>query len=49
VGFDIIDGIEYVVVNDPAANSNTEVRKYYRLDQWVKVWRYYIYAVTKQQ
>jgi len=46
VGFDVIDDIEYVVVNDPAANSNTEVRKYYRLDQWVKVWRHYIYAVT---
>lgn len=47
VGFDVNDGIEYVVVNDPAANSNTEVRKYYRLDQWVKVWRHYIYAVTE--
>ncbi len=46
VGFDVIDDIEYVVVNDPAANSNTEVRKYYRLDQWIKVWRHYIYAVT---
>ncbi|MGD9569504.1 MAG: C39 family peptidase [Sedimentibacter sp.] len=47
VGFDIKDGIEYVVVNDPAANSNAEVRKYYNLDQWVKVWRHYIYVVTK--
>ncbi len=46
-GFDINDGIEYVVVNDPAADSNAEVRKYYRLDQWVKVWRHYIYAVTR--
>ncbi len=46
VGFDIIDGIEYVVVNDPAANTNTEVRKYYRLDQWVKVWRHYIYNIN---
>lgn len=47
VGFDVNDGIEYVVVNDPAANTNTEVRKYYRLDQWIKVWRHYIYAVTQ--
>lgn len=48
VGFDIKDGVEYIVVNDPAANSNEEVRKYYKLDQWVKVWRHYIYAVTKE-
>lgn len=47
VGFDIIDNIEYIVVNDPAANSNEEVRKYYKLDQWLKVWRHYIYAITK--
>lgn len=47
VGFDIKDGIEYIVVNDPAANSDAEVRKYYKLDQWINVWRHYIYAVTK--
>lgn len=47
VGFDNKDGVEYIVVNDPAANSNEEVRKYYKLDQWVKVWRHYIYAVIK--
>lgn len=47
VGFDNMDGIEYIVVNDPAANSNEEVRKYYKLDQWINVWRHYIYAVTK--
>lgn len=47
VGFDIKDGVEYVVVNDPAADSDEEVRKYYKLDQWVNVWRHYIYAVTK--
>jgi hypothetical protein len=48
VGFDIKDGIEYIVVNDPAANSDAEVRKYYKLDQWVNVWRHYIYAITKE-
>lgn len=47
VGFENKDGIEYIVVNDPAANSNEEVRKYYKLDQWVNVWRHYIYAITK--
>ncbi len=47
VGFEIKDGIEYVVVNDPAANSDAEVRKSYKLDEWVKVWRHYIYVVTK--
>ncbi len=49
VGFDIKDGTEYIVVNDPAADSDAEVRKYYRLDQWVKVWRHYIYAVTMEK
>lgn len=46
VGFKIIDGVEYIVVNDPAVNSDEEVRKDYKLDQWVKVWRHYIYVVT---
>lgn len=46
VGFKLIHGTEYVVVNDPAANSDEEVRKLYKLDQWVKVWRHYIYVVT---
>lgn len=47
VGFDNKDDVEYIVVNDPAANSNAEVRRYYRLDQWINVWRHYIYAITK--
>lgn len=47
IGFDIKDGIEYIVVNDPASNSDEEVKRYYKLDQWVNVWRHYIYAVTK--
>lgn len=46
VGFHVKDGVEYIVVNDPAANSDEEVRKYYRLDQWVSVWRHYIYNIT---
>lgn len=46
VGFDIKDGVEYIVVNDPAADSNEDVRKYYKLDQWVNVWRHYIYSIT---
>jgi len=48
VGFQIKDGIEYIVVNDPAANSDAEVRKYYKLDQWINVWRHYIYNITKE-
>nr|WP_312578195.1 C39 family peptidase [Sedimentibacter sp.] len=47
IGFKIVDGEEYIVVNDPAANTDEEVRKYYKLDQWIKVWRHYIYIVTK--
>jgi len=49
VGFKMIDGVEYIVVNDPAADSNEEVRKDYKLDQWVKVWRHYIYVVTPRK
>lgn len=47
IGFKIIDGIEYIAVNDPAANSDEEVRKYYRLDQWNMVWRHYIYNIAE--
>jgi len=45
----MIDDVEYIVVNDPAADSNEEVRKYYKLDQWIKVWRHYIYVVTPRK
>lgn len=48
VGFKIKDGNEYIVVNDPAANSDAEVRKYYKLNQWTNVWRHYIYLITKE-
>lgn len=30
---------EYVIINDPAANSDQSVRKTYRLDQFVAAWR----------
>ena len=46
VGFKIIDDVEYIVVNDPAVNSDEEVRINYKLDQWINVWRHYIYIVT---
>ncbi len=45
VGFSVKEGVEYIVVNDPAASSDEEVRKQYRLDQWIKVWRHYIYSI----
>lgn len=48
VGFEVKDGIEYIVVNDPAAKSDEDVRKYYNLNQWINVWRHYIYAITKE-
>lgn len=47
IGFLIKDNVEYIVVNDPAAKNNDEVRKFYNLEQWIKVWRHYIYVVTK--
>jgi uncharacterized protein YjdB len=37
-GFTNISGVEYVVINDPAASSDTGVRVYYRLDQFSNAW-----------
>jgi hypothetical protein len=47
IGFEEKDGEEYIVVNDPAVNSDKEVRKSYKLNQWIKAWRHYIYVITK--
>lgn len=46
VGFQKKGNEEYIVVNDPASDTDEEVRKLYKLDQWVKVWRHYIYSIN---
>ncbi len=47
IGFKNIEGEEYIVVNDPAAMSLEDVRRDYKLAEFIKVWRTYIYVVTK--
>ncbi|WKY48952.1 C39 family peptidase [Eubacteriaceae bacterium ES3] len=37
-GFTTINGVEYVVINDPAASFNAGVRVNYRLDQFSSAW-----------
>lgn len=37
-GFTWVGGTEYVIVNDPAAPSNDEVRRLYRADQFFSAW-----------
>lgn len=37
-GFTWKDGVEYVIVNDPAASANDEVRREYPADQFFEAW-----------
>ena len=37
-GFVNEGGTEYIVINDPAADSDAGVRVYYRLDQFAAAW-----------
>ena len=37
-GFTWQDGVEYVIVNDPAGANNDEVRRLYRADQFFNAW-----------
>ena len=52
-GFTYKDGIEYVVVNDPAAQVNQGVRRLYPIDQFLKAWSHsdytaYIIKIEKE-
>lgn len=44
-GFNIKDGIEYIIVNDPAALGNENVRKEYISSQFLKAWNGVVYCV----
>lgn len=44
-GFEVIDGIDYIIVNDPAARSDDEVHRKYKLDQFVNIWKNYVYII----
>lgn len=41
------DGKDYVIVNDAAAKSVAEVRREYRVDQFMNVWRGVVYVIGK--
>lgn len=45
-GFLNKDGEEYVIVNDPAANDVNDVRREYKVEEFVKVWRNIVYIIT---
>ena len=52
-GFTYKEGIEYVVVNDPAAQVNQGVRRLYPIDQFLKAWSHsdytaYIIKIEKE-
>jgi hypothetical protein len=46
-GFTVIDNVEYVIVNDPAARNNEEVNRQYKLDQFENIWKNYVYIIQQ--
>ncbi|WP_352420840.1 C39 family peptidase [Proteiniborus sp.] len=44
-GFMIKDGIEYIIVNDPAALDDESVRREYLSEQFLKAWNGVVYCV----
>lgn len=45
-GFTVKDGVEYVIVNDPAAPNNETVRREYKLTEFQQAWRNVVYVIT---
>ncbi|SHK11930.1 C39 family peptidase [Paramaledivibacter caminithermalis] len=45
-GFTIKNGEEYVIVNDPATNDENDIRREYKLSQFIKAWRNIVYIIT---
>jgi len=45
-GFTWRDGVEYVIINDPAASVNGQVRREYRADQLAAAWHKKVAYVT---
>ena len=46
-GFTIIDGVEYVVVNDPADPNVENVEHLYRVNELNNTWKGYSYIIYK--
>jgi len=44
-GFKVKDGVEYIIVNDPAALDSESVRREYLSEQFLKVWNGVVYCV----
>jgi hypothetical protein len=47
-GFNVIDGVEYVIVNDPAAPNNETVNREYKLEQFSNIWKNYVYIINER-
>lgn len=45
-GFTVKNGVEYVIVNDPAAPNNETVRREYKLTEFRQAWRNVSYVIT---
>lgn len=46
-GFTVKDGVEYVVVNDPAAPGHDSVRREYKVSEFERAWRKIVYIVSE--
>lgn len=46
-GFEIVDGIPWVMVNDPAVREVESVSRRYRYDQLMKAWKNVIYVLKR--
>lgn len=44
-GFKVVDGVEYIIVNDPAALDNENVRREYLSEQFLNAWNGVTYCV----
>lgn len=44
-GFKVKDGVEYIIVNDPAALDNESVRREYLSEQFLKAWNGVVYII----
>lgn len=49
VGFENNGGEEYIIVNDPAAEKDTEVRRKYKVKQFENAWSGYTYVISEKE